>query len=220
MNKKVFAALSLLAVTGCGMMSHGSSQNIYISSNAVGVGIYNAAGERVCVTPCDAHVGRSSKALNFTAKKKGYLDRPFRLNANYEPNFFSNAVTSSTTFFPSIPFLTTDLTSGGAFEYEPGKVFVIMAQEGSPEALAEQREAAEVQRFILTNYGSLRKEAPEGTGEHITTLNKMTSTHDNEVSYIIEKTTDPEAAASQILHVFHRHKGMEQPTFDSENQED
>ena len=206
--KKLLAVLPVLALFGCGTMSAGTSQKISFSSNIGGAGIYNQDNKLVCIMPCSAQISRQSGEMILVAKKKGYIDKPFRLTVKMEGSFLKHFLTSGVTSVISSPATTTDLTSGAAFEFEPDHVYVPMIKAGSPAEMARQRDEADIRRFVLSNYADLAAEAAAGRGEKLETLEKMTFTMDNEVVYAIEQNPQKEKAAEALVFIYRCNKNF------------
>lgn len=205
-----FSIIALCAVlpvlSACGTMNVGTTQKISFSSNVDGVVIYNQDYQVVCTAPCAAELRRRANELFFVAKKPGYVNRPFRLNARFESSFFRHFLTSGVTSVISSPATTTDLASGAAYEYEPNHVFINMIKIGSKADMQQQKEEADIRRYFLSNYDDIRADVAKGQGEKLDTLKDMTRTHDNEVAYTLEKNPGKEKAAIELIRIYRRNK--------------
>ena len=204
--KNAFILTIAAALAGCGTMNVGTVQKISFSTNIDGVVIYDQDYQKVCTAPCTAELPRRANELFFVAKKPGYVNRPFRLNAKFESSFFRHFLTSGITSIVSSPATTTDLASGAAYEYEPNHVFINMIKTGSKADMQQQKEEADIRRYFLSNYDDIRADVAKGQGEKLDTLKDMTRTHDNEVAYVLEKNPGKEKAAIELIRIYRRNK--------------
>lgn len=204
--KNAFILTIAATLAGCGTMNVGTVQKISFSTNIDGVVIYDQDYQKVCTAPCTAELPRRANELFFVAKKPGYVNRPFRLNAKFESSFFRHFLTSGITSIVSSPATTTDLASGAAYEYEPNHVFINMIKTGSKADMQQQKEEADIRRYFLSNYDDIRADVAKGQGEKLDTLKDMTRTHDNEVAYVLEKNPGKEKAAIELIRIYRRNK--------------
>lgn len=204
--KNAFILTIAAALAGCGTMNVGTVQKISFSTNVDGVVIYDQDYQKVCTAPCTAELPRRANELFFVAKKPGYVNRPFRLNAKFESSFFRHFLTSGITSIVSSSATTTDLASGAAYEYEPNHVFINMIKTGSKADMQQQKEEADIRRYFLSNYDDIRADVAKGQGEKLDTLKDMTRTHDNEVAYVLEKNPGKEKAAIELIRIYRRNK--------------
>ena len=215
MKKNIFLCFSFLLLSGCGTMDVGHDQEITFSANTSEVGIYDNTGRIVCMTPCITQIQRKPVDLFFVAKKEGYIDSPFQLKAGFENRFFRHFLTSgvgATVILPLstflLPPLITDLSAGGAYEYEKGYIFINMIKKGSKAELQQQKKEAEIRRFLLLNYDDIQAELAKGEGEKLDALKEMTFTEYNEVALAIEQNPEKEKAAQEVINIYRRQKAL------------
>ena len=215
MKKNIFLSFSFLLLFGCGTMDVGHVQEITFSANTSEVGIYDNAGNFVCMAPCITQIQRKPVDLFFVAKKEGYIDSPFQLKAGFENRFFRHFLTSGVGAIVIIPFSTfllppliTDLSAGGAYEYEKGYIFITMIKKGSKAELLQQKKEAEIRRFLLLNYDDIQAELAKGEGEKLDTLKEMTFTEYNEVAWAIEQNPEKEKAVQEVVNIYRRQKAL------------
>ena len=164
MNKTCLSLLSVLALSGCGTIVGGSSQNISIDSNVKGVEIFDG-GMKLCETPCTVRLARERSEKTLIARKNGYEET--RILVGTSLNLFTLGNLISYTGF------TTDAVTGAVWEYSPDSYYVNMMRN-EKESRKEELLKKEIRRFILKNYDALRMEAGSGKSEYTKSLSSMT----------------------------------------------
>ena len=102
------------------------------------------------------------------ARKDGFEDKTIFINKGPNPMSALNVVSTVFSTFG----LTTDLSSGGFWEYSPNSFYVTMQKE--PKTAAEKKQRAyenKIRHFVLQNYGQLKTEvfSSDGNREYIKT---------------------------------------------------
>ncbi len=108
----ILVAAALLLLQGCGMIIHGESQDLSITT--VPAGATARVGTETCVTPCTMRVKRNADTIYFT---KGKLKDEFQLNKtlNFGSTFCMNILWI-------VPGAVIDLIGGGAYTIWPVNV--------------------------------------------------------------------------------------------------
>ncbi len=164
MNKTYLSLLSVLALSGCGTIVGGTTQNISIDANVKGVEIFDN-GMKLCETPCTVRLSRERSEKTLIARKNGYEDA--RVLVGTSLNLFTLGNLISYTGF------TTDAVTGAVWEYSPSNYYVNMMRN-EKESRKEELLKKETRRFILKNYDALRMEARSGKTDYMKTLSSMT----------------------------------------------
>lgn len=108
--KRLVILSAMLLHTGCGLVVHGSRQDLKINTDPAGLTAI-AAGKS-CITPCSLEVPRKSETLKII-KKDG---SEFTCELNKTFNFWS--VIAGNIWNEIWPGLIVDLISGGAYTLE------------------------------------------------------------------------------------------------------
>lgn len=165
MKKLVF--LSVLGLTACGTIFGGLSQDLTFDSNVKGVQIY-VDGAKACKTPCTYEVSKSHNDLLIVAKKDGYEDQQISVRSDFNKIALLNTT--------AIGSWTTDLVTGGAWEYRRNNYYIDMEKEKNKRAdVLKIRNNVAIRRMALLNYDELKIEAArEKPGEYIMSLAALT----------------------------------------------
>ncbi len=179
-NKKT-ALISILALTACGTIFNGTSQDVSFDSNVKGVTIY-INGVKACKTPCVYPIDRSSSTVVAVAKKDGYEDQQQVLKSS-----LSTASILNLTFWPS---WLTDVATGGMWQYSREGVYIDMEKPATKHAeLQKIKQDVAARRFALYNYGELKIEAAkQQNGEYVTALSALTQQDPQKVRSIINQS--------------------------------
>ena len=179
MNKKI-ALVSILALTACGTIFNGTSQDMSFDSNVKGVTIY-INGVKACKTPCVYPIDRSSSTVVAVAKKDGYEDQQQILKSS-----LSTASILNLTFWPS---WLTDVATGGMWQYSREGVYIDMEKPATKHAeLQKIKKAVATRRFALYNYGELKIEAAKGQqGEYVTAISALSNQSPQQTMSIINQ---------------------------------
>lgn len=188
--KKLSLSAIVLALSACGTLINGSSQDIHFDSNVKGVQIV-IDGMKVCKTPCVYTMERRSSPVTVMAQKPVYEDQSAVLKSELSKKSILNL-----SFWPS---WLTDLFSGGMWQYNRSGVYIEMAggepmrrlnyvpYQSVPQYQQQQRGYQQrgyydrysannvndtaVRRFSLYNYSGLKAEAMSGkSGDYIKSL--------------------------------------------------
>lgn len=179
-NKKI-ALVSVLALTACGTVFNGTSQDMSFDSNVKGVTIY-INGVKACKTPCVYPIDRSSSTVVAVAKKDGYEDQQQILKSS-----LSTASILNLTFWPS---WLTDVATGGMWQYSRDGVYIDMEKPATKHAeLQKIKQDVATRRFALYNYGELKIEAAQQqNGEYIQAISDLTNKSPQQTMSIINKS--------------------------------
>ena len=179
-NKKI-ALVSVLALTACGTVFNGTSQDMSFDSNVKGVTIY-INGVKACKTPCVYPIDRSSSTVVAVAKKDGYEDQQQILKSS-----LSTASILNLTFWPS---WLTDVATGGMWQYSRDGVYIDMEKPATKHAeLQKIKQDVAARRFALYNYGELKIEAAkQQNGEYVQTIADLTNQSPQQTMSIINQS--------------------------------
>ena len=103
---------TLFFLQGCGMIIHGESQDLSVTTAPSGA--MARVGKEECVTPCTMRVKRNADTIYFT---KGNLKDEFYLNKSL--NFGSTILGNILWIFPGV---VIDLLGGGGYTIHPVNV--------------------------------------------------------------------------------------------------
>lgn len=158
--------VSILALSACGTLFNGSSQDISFDSNVKDVTVY-INGVKACKTPCVYPVDRGSSTVVATAKKEGYEDQQQVIKSS-----LSTVSVLNLTFWPS---WLTDLATGGMWQYSREGVYIDMEKSAKDHAeLQEIKQNAATRKFALYNFNELKLEAvAKRNGEYTTALSEL-----------------------------------------------
>ena len=177
MNKKSILPI-ILALSGCGTIFSGSTQDMSFDSNVKGVEIY-IGGIKVCKTPCVYPLDKSSGSTIITAKKKGYEEQQQILKTK-----FNNFAILNLSGWPS---WIVDVATGGMWQYKQDGVYIDMEKASKNYAEAQTiKQNMSIRRFALLNYPALKIEASkQKAGEYITALSELSGKEENRIINII-----------------------------------
>lgn len=85
---KKFLLLGALALSACGTLFSGTTQEVTFDSSVPDTKVY-IDGMEICNTPCKTTIDRSADAIQLVAKKKGYKDRVMTLRSTVNRTAFS-----------------------------------------------------------------------------------------------------------------------------------
>ncbi len=179
-NKKI-ALVSVLALTACGTVFNGTSQDMSFDSNVKGVTIY-INGVKACKTPCVYPIDRSSSTVVAVAKKEGYEDQQQILKSS-----LSTASILNLTFWPS---WLTDVATGGMWQYSRDGVYIDMEKPTTKHAeLQKIKQDVAARRFALYNYGELKIEAAkQQNGEYVQAISDLTNQSPQQTMSLINES--------------------------------
>ena len=192
MNLKQYVTLAMIfALSACGTIFNGGSQNMKFDSNVKGVTLY-IDGAKVCKTPCVYPVERRASSFVVVAKKKGYEEQYHTIRSSWSKISLLNL-----TFVYS---WTTDLATGGMWKYDRDGVYIEMEKEGQNTAQLEQdKKDRAVRHFALFGYGELKNEAASHKqGEYTEALMSLTDKTATELHKEINKATDQVVLAHSL----------------------
>lgn len=192
-NKKI-AIVSVLALTACGTLFNGSSQDMSFDSNVKGVTIY-LNGVKACKTPCVYPIERSASSVIAIAKKDGYEDQQQILKSS-----LSTASILNLTFWPS---WLTDVATGGMWQYRHDGVYIDMEKPTTKHAeLQKIKTNVATRRFALYNYGELKIEAAKSqNGEYIKAISALTNKSPQDTISVINKATNEVELAHLLTNI-------------------
>ena len=164
--KKKSVLASILALTACGTLFNGASQDVSFDSNVKDVTIY-INGVKACKTPCVYPIDRGSSTVVATAKKDGYEDQQQVIKSS-----LSTVSVLNLTFWPS---WLTDLATGGMWQYSREGVYIDMEKATKDQAeLQIIKQNAATRKFALYNFNELKLEAvAKRNGEYTTALSEL-----------------------------------------------
>jgi len=116
--------LSIVLLPGCATMVNGTRQKIMVNSSPDEADVL-LQGQQVGRTPWMGSVPRASE-LQLTLAKPGYKDQPLALSSTTSGWLSVNVFSGLACPLGS----TTDLSSGGAYEYQPGSYHVTLVSSG------------------------------------------------------------------------------------------
>lgn len=163
---KKFLLLGALALSACGTLFSGTTQEVTFDSSVPDTKVY-IDGMEICNTPCKTTIDRSADAIQLVAKKKGYKDRVMTLRSTVNRTAFFNIT--------SWPSWLTDAVSGGVWEYKNNQVYLQMERQGlSAAAQKAFNRENKTKYFALVNYDELMIEAAAGrNGEYMQALSAL-----------------------------------------------
>lgn len=163
---KKFLLLGALALSACGTLFSGTTQEVTFDSSVPDTKVY-IDGMEICNTPCKTTIDRSADAIQLVAKKKGYKDRVMTLRSTVNRTAFFNIT--------SWPSWLTDAVSGGVWEYKNNQVYLQMERQGlSAAAQKSFNHGNKTKYFALMNYDELIIEAAAGrNGEYMQALSAL-----------------------------------------------
>lgn len=163
---KKFLLLGALALSACGTLFSGTTQEVTFDSSVPDTKVY-IDGMEICNTPCKTTIDRSADAIQLVAKKKGYKDRVMTLRSTVNRTAFFNIT--------SWPSWLTDAVSGGVWEYKNNQVYLQMERQGlSAAAQKAFNRENKTKYFALVNYDELMIEAAAGrSGEYMQALSAL-----------------------------------------------
>ena len=181
--KQNLTLAAVLALTACGTIFNGGSQDIKFDSNVKGVTLY-IDGAKVCKTPCVYPVERRASSFVVVAKKKGYEEQFSTIRSSW------SKITLLNLWFPLS--WTTDLATGGMWKYDRDGVYIEMEKEGQNTAQIEQdKKDRAIRHFALFGYGELKNEAAKHEqGEYTEALMSLTDKTVNELHDEVNKATN------------------------------
>ena len=181
----------------CASVIDGGKQQLAFDSNEKDVDIY-VNGAFLCRTPCLKEVRRANKRLMITAQKEGFVERSMFLDKNLNVTTVFNFLSFSTSTFG----FSTDLTTGGIWEYHPNSIYVVMNKEpktaGEKEKLQEQNK---IRDFVLRNFDALERDAYDErtVGEYLKTLSQMTKLKEIEIRSVFQNAYTAPDCAERIV---------------------
>ena len=181
--KKYIYMLSVLALTACGTLVNGGTQDMKFDSNVKDVTLY-IDGAKVCKTPCVYPIERRASSFVVVAKKKGYEDQYSTIRSSWSKVSLLNL-----TFVYS---WTTDLATGGMWKYDKDGVYIEMVKEGQNTAQLEQnKKDRNIRRFALFGYSELKNEAAGNKqGEYTKALMSLSGKSAKELFKEVNQATD------------------------------
>ena len=192
--KQYLSIASILALSACGTIFNGGSQDMKFDSNVKGVTLY-IDGAKVCKTPCVYPVERRASSFVVMAKKKGYEDQYQTIRSSWSKISFLNL-----TFVYS---WTTDLATGGMWKYDRDGVYIEMEKEGQNTAQLEQdKKDRAIRHFALFGYGELKNEAASHKqGEYISALMALTGKDKNELFKTVNSSYNQVSLAHALTEI-------------------
>lgn len=193
---KKLGLLTILALSACGTIFGGSTQDMSFDSNQKGVQIY-INGMKACKTPCTYPLERQSGSFIITAKKAGFDDQQQIIKAKINTVSILNL-----TFWPS---WLTDVATGGMWRYSQDGLYIDMEKSTSHHATLQQiKKDVATRRYSLINYGELKIEAASGkAGEHISSLAALSSHTPQELIDTINQTQGEVNLAHRLTGINH-----------------
>lgn len=181
----------LAALTACGTVFSGTTQDVSIDANVPGVSIY-ADGMFICKTPCIYPFERASGSVAIMGKKEGYKDVGVVLKSKINPAAYGNLV--------FVYSWITDVVDGAAWRYKQDGLFLNMEKSKKTAAETEKfKKSSEIRRFVLYNFQPLQSEAVENRpGEHIKTLSALSGIGSRELTAKIGNAGSESALANEI----------------------
>lgn len=178
---KKLSILAVLALTACGTIFNGSSQDMSFDSNVKGVEIF-INGMKACSTPCIYPIDRSSSTVVVSAKKAGYEEQQTMVKSS-----LSAVAVLNLTFWPS---WLTDVATGGMWKYNRDGIYIDMEKTAKNVAeLDKISKDVKTRRFSLMTYNELKNEASQKqSGEYISTLSQISGLNTDNLINIINNS--------------------------------
>ena len=191
---KNFILPILLALSACGTIFNGSSQDISFDSNQQGVQIY-INGMKACKTPCVYPLDRQTGSFVINAKKPGFEEQQQIIKSQ-----LSSIAILNLTFWPS---WLTDVATGGMWQYNRNGIYIDMEKTSTNHAqLLQIKKDIATRRFSLLNYNELKIEAASNkSGEYIKSLATISNKPENELLSIIRQTSGEVNLAHTLTNV-------------------
>ena len=193
--------LSVLLLASCATMFSEKQQSVTFDSNEKNVSIY-INNEKVCQTPCITHIQRSNNNVLIVAKKDGFEDKSIVLSSSFNPMSFVNALSSVTSTFG----VSTDLSSGKIWEYNPNAFYISMHKEtNNPAEKLRNQKTEELRTFILHHYSDIKLDAQhEGQKEYIRAISEKTNLSTKLINEIVLESTNDIDLSNKIVKVWHK----------------
>lgn len=197
MKKIIAFSLFTILCSACATVIDGNKQQMAFDSNEKGVEIY-INDKLACRTPCITEVNRANKKIMIVAKKQGYQEKTLFLDKNVNVTSVFNVLSLSSSTFG----ITTDLTTGDIWEYQPNSIYVAMMKE--PQTVAErqkQQKQNQIRDFVLKNFDSLQNDSysEQGSKEYIKTLSEMSGVSVSDIEDVLEKSYVATDCAERII---------------------
>lgn len=151
--KMVVALLTVSLLPACGMMLHGTWQNILCTTTPSGAKITSADGS-TCTTPCSVNLKRK-KNDTIVIEREGYEQVTLSIRSGVSKSFTAQILLPG-----GLAYWGIDLAFGGGYELRPGSINIqlkpLNAQErrstGSGEVVTRNEESRESGLSVLSSY--------------------------------------------------------------------
>lgn len=194
---KYFILSALFFIASCATVLDGRKQQLAFDSNEKEVQIF-VNDKFVCTTPCITDVKRKKNKIMITAKKDGFENRAMFIDGNLNSTTVINILS-----LWSSPFgASTDLSTGGMWQYFPNSIYVTMQKEPkTPSEKRAQLNQNKIRDFVLRNFDHLQTEAfqNEGMGEYIKTLANMSQLSENQIKSILQNAYAAPDATERVI---------------------
>ncbi len=188
---KKFLLASVFALTACGTIFKGTTQEIVFDSSVSNTKIY-IDGIEVCSTPCKAFVDRTADAIQVVGKKKGYENKVITLRSTINRTSYWNLI--------GIYSWSTDALTGGVWEYKNNHVYLQMEPKGMSTFDRQKFDKlSKAKHFALFNFDELRMEATKKMfGEYTNALSELSSIENTKLQKIINNSLSEVELASAL----------------------
>lgn len=142
--EKLFLALAVLILSGCASVFTGVEQKMTFKSEPEGASVY-VDDLLIGKTPLDVDL-RKDEYKKITFKLHGYEDQTILLKTRFQLAGLLNL------FF--LPGFTIDASTGGMFQYEPGKYYVALVKSASKKikAYIDRNYLGDFKGFVTANF--------------------------------------------------------------------
>ncbi len=185
---KKLAFLLIMALTACGTIFSGSTQQLSFDSNVKDIEIY-ANGALVCnKVPCIVDIDRSSSALIIMAKARGYEDAIGQVKSKINTVSWWNLT--------GVYSWTTDFATDSMWKYTRSGVYINMRPLRMQYSEKEKfNKEAKIKAFALFNYPEIKIE----NQEYIEALAELTGKKESELKKIIAGSNTEVELAHNLL---------------------
>lgn len=193
--KKTLILLSLFFLSSCAWIINGRYEELSFDSNVEEVDIY-IQNQKVCSTPCITEVKRENKMILIIAKKQGYEDKVIEINKGINVVSFLNFLTTPI----GLSSLTTDVSAGAVWEYQPNVFYVLMQTPPKTQAEKINRQTENnIRAFILKNYSELKTDIYATSQEYVNELAHMSHLSPSTVSILVRDSNSESKLIDSIL---------------------
>lgn len=163
---KIFFLAILFMTTGCATIINKTEQSVSINSTPNDA-IVQINGDGLGKTPWTGLITRKN-SLQVTVMKEGYYSKIIDLDGHLSGWFWGNIIIGIGGLFGS----STDVVSGGAYEYSPREYHVALDPINKKEtSLIESQ--SNIKRYILANWSAIGSELADAPAERVDALREI-----------------------------------------------